>query len=60
MSGDGGLPKSGWKGSTGAASHKNFPAGKMCQVYERLKFTTRERPVQRLIVLVEANDSSIQ
>ena len=40
-------------------SYKNFSAGKKSQQYKGVKFTTVERPVQRLVVLVAKDDPSM-
>ena len=40
-------------------SNKNFPAGETSQQYKGVKFTTLERTVQCLVVLVAMNDPSM-
>ena len=40
-------------------SYKNFPAGEVSQQYKGVKFTTVERPVQRLVVLVATDNPSM-
>ena len=40
-------------------SYKNFSAGEKFQKCKGVKFTTVERPVQRLVVLVAKDDPSM-